>query len=72
MYMDKVLNQTEITNINTNEMTIDSIAKNHLFVVQYALVAVLMRNRTHKFNMSGRIKRTRFHKFTIVIKINHN
>ena len=69
LYMDKVLNQTEITNINTNEMTIDNITKGHLFVVQYALVGILSRSRTHKFNMSGRIKRTRFHLFNILQRI---
>jgi hypothetical protein len=69
MYMDKVLNQTEITNINTNEMTIDNITKGHLFVVQYALVAVLSRARTHKYNMSGRIKRTRSHKYNVTQRI---
>ncbi len=69
MYMDKVLNQTEITNINTNEMTIDNITKNHLFVVQYALVSILARSRTHKFNMSGRINRTRFHKFNVIKRL---
>lgn len=69
LYMDKVLTQTEITNINQNEMTIDNITKGHVFVVQYAMVSQAMRSRTHKYNIGGSIERDRIHKFNVTSKI---
>lgn len=38
IYFGKVLNQTEVTNINTNELTIDNIDKGKNFIIQYALI----------------------------------
>ena len=34
MYMGKVLTQTEVTNLNNNEITIDNITKGDVFVIQ--------------------------------------
>ena len=63
LYMGKVLTQAEITNLNTNELSIDSILKGRLFVVQYALVSGAMRSKRHKFHVGGRVARNRIHKF---------
>ena len=69
MYMGKVLTQTEVTNLNTNELTIDNISKGRNFVVQYAMISIAMRNRTHKFHIGGRVIRNRTHKFNTIKKL---
>lgn len=70
LYMDKVLTQTEITNINQNEMTIDNITKGHVFIIQYALVTALARVTTHKYNVGGFTTRNKIHKFNVVQRLN--
>jgi hypothetical protein len=69
MYMDKILTQTEITNINANELTIDNITKGHAFVIQYAMVCQVLKSKTHKYNIGGTVTRTRRHKFNITGRI---
>jgi hypothetical protein len=69
LYMGKVLTQTEITNINQNEMTIDNITKGRVFIVQYALVSTLIRSRTHKYNIGGHVTRQRTHKFNAISRL---
>ena len=69
LYMGKVLTQAEITNLNSNELSIDSILKGRLFVVQYALVSGAMRSKRHKFHVGGRVARNRIHKFSVIKKI---
>jgi concanavalin A-like lectin/glucanase superfamily protein len=66
IYMNKVLTQSEVTNLNNNEITIDDITKGRIFVVQYALVWQSMAVKTHKFNVVGVIlpvSATKTHKF---------
>jgi len=66
MYMGKVLTSTEVTNLNNNEITIDSIAKGDIFVIQYALVFQLLALKTHKYNNIGQLFGfviTRTHKY---------
>ena len=67
LYMDKVLTQTEITNINTNELTIDNIEKGHVFMLQYSTVGLAMpkRSKTHKYNVGGKVISTRRHKYNM-------
>ena len=69
LYMGKVLTQTEITNINQNEMSIDDITKGHVFIVQYAIVTTLRRVTTHRFSVGGFTTRNRVHKFNIVQRL---
>ena len=69
MYMDKVLTQAEVTNLNNNEITIDDISKGRIFVVQYALVWQSMAIKTHKFNVVGVIlpvSKTKTHKYDLL------
>lgn len=63
MWMDKVLTQQEVTNINTNELTIESVPKGHVFVVQYALVQAPMVSKRHRWETVGRIIKVKVHKF---------
>lgn len=69
MWMDKVLTQEEVTNINQNEMTIDNIPKGHVFVVQYALVQIPLRSAIHKYSITGRITRVKAHRFNVVTRV---
>jgi hypothetical protein len=69
LYMDKVLTQTEITNLNDNEMTIDNIPKGHAFIVQYALISTVLKRKIHVFDMDGKIKRSRVHSYNMLEKI---
>jgi len=69
MYMGKVLTQTEITNLNQNELTIDNIVKGHSFVIQYALVSQVLKSRTHIYRIGGYIVKDRTHKYNIIRKI---
>ena len=69
LYMGKVLTQAEITNINSNEISIDNITKGRIFVVQYALISGAMRSKTHKFNIGGRVIRSKIHKFNVTKKL---
>src|SRR5215203_2438995 len=69
LYMGKILTQSEITNINDNEMTIDNITKGHAFVIQYAMVSQAMRSKTHKYSLAGRVQRSRTHRFNITKKL---
>jgi hypothetical protein len=69
VYMGKVLTQTEVTNINQNEMTIDNITKGRTFVIQYAMVSQAMRSKTHKFHVGGHITRNKIHKFNVTKKL---
>jgi hypothetical protein len=69
LYMGKILTQTEITNINANELTIDNITKGHAFVIQYAMVSQVLRSKIHKYNVGGFIIRERRHKFNVIKKL---
>ena len=69
MYMGKVLTQSEITNLNSNELTIDNITKGHSFVVQYALVSQVLKSTIHRFTIGGNVVRVRTHKYNIIRKI---
>ena len=69
LYMGKVLTQAEVTNINSNEMSIDNIVKGRIFVVQYALVSTAMRSKRHRYQIGGYITRTKIHKFHVTKKL---
>jgi hypothetical protein len=69
VYMDKVLNQTEITNLNTNEMTIDNIPKGRVFIVQYAMINQSMVSKTHKYHITGKVTKTKRHRFNVLKKV---
>jgi hypothetical protein len=69
VYMGKVLTQTEVTNINTNEMTIDNIAKGRTFVIQYAMVSQAMRSKIHRYQIGGFTTRNKIHKFNVTKKL---
>ena len=78
IYMDKVLTQQEVTNLNNNELSISDIPKGKVFVINYALINEFTVLRTHsyaigkvvvqtrhKYNIIGTITRTKTHKYNI-------
>jgi hypothetical protein len=69
LYLDKVLTQTEVTNLNTNEMTIDNIPKGHVFIIQHAMFNQSMVSKTHKYHIIGKVIKTKRHRFNVLKRV---
>ena len=65
IYMDKVLTQQEVTNLNTNELSITDIPKGKVFVINYALINQFTATRTHRYAI-GKVVAPRRHKYNII------
>lgn len=65
IYMDKVLTQQEVTNLNTNELSITDIPKGRVFVINYALINAFTALKTHRYSI-GRLFTTRTHKYNVL------
>lgn len=64
VYMDKVLTQAEVTNLNNNELSITEIPKGRVFVVNYALINQFITTRTHRYAVGKAFRQAR-HKYDV-------
>ena len=64
IYMDKVLTQSEVTNLNTNELSITDIPKGRVFVINYALINQFIALRKHRYAI-GKVVAQRKHRYQI-------
>ena len=65
IYMDKVLTQQEVTNLNTNELSISDIPKGRVFVINYSLINLFTVLRTHRYAI-GKVVANRRHKYNVI------